>query len=254
MKVIIGDSSRGLCEALAEKLAEFAELEVLGTAQDGPELLKLCRKAPPDVLIVDALLPQKDGLSVVRELRNAQPGKSPAVFLLSFFSSNALSAEAAELGIQYFTLKPCDIADLATRVAHFNMEENAFSPRKQPSAGLNLELRITNILHEIGVPAHIKGYQYLREAISLAARDMDVVNAITKVLYPNIAKQFKTTSSRVERAIRHAIEVAWDRGDVEVLNAYFGYTVSTLKGKPTNSEFISMIADRLRLEQKRVGM
>ena len=136
-------------------------------------------------------------------------------------------------------------------MSKFNLTEGTFLPRKkQLMPELDLEMRVTKIIHDIGVPAHIKGYQYLRDSIILAVNDMEVVNAITKVLYPSIAKKYKTTSSRVERAIRHAIEVAWDRGDVEVLNSYFGYTVSNLKGKPTNSEFVSMIADRIRLERK----
>jgi two-component system response regulator (stage 0 sporulation protein A) len=146
--------------------------------------------------------------------------------------------------------QPCDLGDLAKRIATRNTG-TAFAPQtKALPPEVELEMRVTSIIHDIGVPAHIKGYQYLREAIIMTVNDMDTINAITKVLYPTVAKRYKTTSSRVERAIRHAIEVAWDRGDVEVLNSFFGYTVSNIKGKPTNSEFISMIADRIRLEQK----
>lgn len=251
MKVIIADNSKDLCELLQKELCRFENLEVAGSAQDGLTLLKLIRQWEPDILIVDALLPQKDGLAVVRCLQEAELRKKPAVFLLSFFTSDAMSSEAAALGVQYFTVKPCDLSDLAARVSKFNLTEGTFLPRQKPlMPEMDLEMRVTRIIHDIGVPAHIKGYQYLRDSIILAVNDMEVVNAITKILYPSIAKKYKTTASRVERAIRHAIEVAWDRGDVEVLNSYFGYTVSNLKGKPTNSEFVSMIADRIRLERK----
>lgn len=251
-KLVIADSDKSLCQSLEKALREQENLEVLGMAQDGTELLRLIQTLQPDVVITDALLPEKDGLAVLRAVQKDEAlRKKPAVFLLSHFSSAALSGEAVSLGVQYFTMKPCDLQELAARVSRYNLAEGVFEmQRKAPAPALRLELRATEILHELGVPAHIKGYQYLRDAIQMTVNDMDMINGVTKILYPTVAKHHKTSASRVERAIRHAIEVAWDRGDVEVLNTYFGYTVSNLKGKPTNSEFISMIADRLRLERK----
>ena len=185
MKVIIADNSKDLCDLLQKELRRFENLEVVGSAQDGLTLLKLIRQWEPDILIVDALLPQKDGLAVVRTLQEAELRKKPAVFLLSFFTSDAMSSEAAALGVQYFTMKPCDLSDLAARVSKFNLTEGTFLPRKkQLMPELDLEMRVTKIIHDIGVPAHIKGYQYLRDSIILAVNDMEVVNAITKVLYP----------------------------------------------------------------------
>ena len=250
IKVILGDDNLEFCQLLQRQLKTYTTVEVVGMAQDGVELLSLVREKQPDVLVLDAMLPQKDGLSVVRALREGDGGKPPSVFLLSSFSSDTVLAEAMALKVDHFTLKPCDLGDLAKRIATRNTG-TAFAPQtKALPPEVELEMRVTSIIHDIGVPAHIKGYQYLREAIIMTVNDMDTINAITKVLYPTVAKRYKTTSSRVERAIRHAIEVAWDRGDVEVLNSFFGYTVSNIKGKPTNSEFISMIADRIRLEQK----
>ncbi len=251
IKVILGDDNLEFCQLLQQQLKTYTTVEVVGTAQDGAELLALVREKQPDVLVLDAMLPKKDGLSVVRALREGDGSKLPAVFLLSSFSSDSVLAEAMALKVDHFTLKPCDLGDLAKRIATRNAGTPAFAPQvKALPPEVELEMRVTSIIHDIGVPAHIKGYQYLREAIIMTVNDMDIINAITKVLYPTVAKRYKTTSSRVERAIRHAIEVAWDRGDVEVLNSLFGYTVSNIKGKPTNSEFISMIADRIRLEQK----
>ena len=251
IKVILADDNMDFCQLLQRQLKTYTGLEVVGMAQDGVELLAMVKEKQPDVLVLDAMLPKKDGLSVVRALREGDPKQMPTVFLLSSFSSDSVLAEAMALKVDHFTLKPCDLGDLAKRVANHNAGAPAFAPpAKALPPEVELEMRVTSIIHDIGVPAHIKGYQYLREAIIMTVNDMDTINAITKALYPTVAKRYKTTSSRVERAIRHAIEVAWDRGDVEVLNGFFGYTVSNIKGKPTNSEFISMIADRIRLEQK----
>jgi len=161
-----------------------------------------------------------------------------------------VASAAANLGVRYLMLKPCDMAALVERLEEIRGGENLRSQAAQRTGTTNIEAMVTGIIHEIGVPAHIKGYQYLREAIIIAVNDMDVINAITKVLYPQVAKTFQTTPSRVERAIRHAIEVAWDRGDLDTLQRFFGYTVSNTKGKPTNSEFIALIADKLQLQLK----
>ena len=251
IKIILADDSMDFCEMLHMQLENYTGIQVVGKVQDGQELLTQIWEKQPDMIVVDAMLSKKDGLSVIRALQEAHLKKMPSVFVVSSFSSERMMAEAMALKVSYFTIKPCDLADLARRIAAHNTVMPMFNdPGKNLPPEVELEMRVTNIIHDIGVPAHIKGYQYLREAIIMTVKDMDIINAITKVLYPTVAKRYKTTSSRVERAIRHAIEVAWDRGDVEVLNGFFGYTVSNVKGKPTNSEFISMIADRIRLEQK----
>ena len=251
IKIILADDSMDFCEMLHMQLENYTGIQVVGKVQDGQELLTQIWEKQPDMIVVDAMLSKKDGLSVIRALQEAHLKKMPSVFVVSSFSSERMMAEAMALKVSYFTIKPCDLADLARRIAAHNTVMPVFNdPGKNLPPEVELEMRVTNIIHDIGVPAHIKGYQYLREAIIMTVKDMDIINAITKELYPTVAKRYKTTSSRVERAIRHAIEVAWDRGDVEVLNGFFGYTVSNVKGKPTNSEFISMIADRIRLEQK----
>ena len=251
IKIILADDSMDFCEMLHMQLENYTGIQVVGKVQDGQELLMQIWEKQPDMIVVDAMLSKKDGLSVIRALQEAHLKKMPSVFVVSSFSSERMMAEAMALKVSYFTIKPCDLADLARRIAAHNTVMPVFNdPGKNLPPEVELEMRVTNIIHDIGVPAHIKGYQYLREAIIMTVKDMDIINAITKVLYPTVAKRYKTTSSRVERAIRHAIEVAWDRGDVEVLNGFFGYTVSNVKGKPTNSEFISLIADRIRLEQK----
>ena len=176
--------------------------------------------------------------------------RKPAVLATSGFITDYVASAAANLGVRYLMLKPCDMTALAERMEEIRGEDKRKISQPHTGGKPNIEAMVTSIIHEIGVPAHIKGYQYLREAIIIAVNDMDVINAITKVLYPQVAKAFQTTPSRVERAIRHAIEVAWDRGDLDTLQRFFGYTVSNTKGKPTNSEFIALIADKLQLQLK----
>jgi len=216
---------------------------------DGEEALRLVRELSPDVLIMDMVLARMDGLEVLSGLELAS---QPKVLVLSGFVRGNMAELAAAKGASYFMMKPCKLSAVIERVRQLggavSQEEDSRSPA---GAHQSLESSVTSIIHEIGVPAHIKGYQYLREAIVMTVENMEVINAVTKVLYPEVAKRFSTTASRVERAIRHAIEVAWDRGDLETLQKYFGYTVSNAKGKPTNSEFIAMIADRLVLEQRK---
>ena len=252
IKVVIADDNSEFCEMLRGNLAKNKNLDVIGAASDGFELIALVNELRPDVIVTEAMMPRKDGLAAIRSINKMDLPKKPVAFVLSSFASDQMILEATELGVAYFMIKPCDFEALADRICHHNIAEQNFERGKKIDPDLDIEMRVTDIIHEIGVPAHIKGYQYLREAITMTVNNMDNINAITKVLYPTVAKKYKTTSSRVERAIRHAIEVAWDRGDVEVLNNFFGYTVSNVKGKPTNSEFISMIADRIRL-QRRVG-
>jgi len=201
-------------------------------------------------VVMDFVLARMDGLEVLSELA-ALPGR-PRVLVLSSFARGNMAELAAAHGADYYMMKPCKLSAVMERIRQLagQPQSGGEEPGRLSGESQNLESTVTSIIHEIGVPAHIKGYQYLREAIIIAVGDMDVINAVTKILYPEVAKRFGTTASRVERAIRHAIEVAWDRGDLETLQKYFGYTVSNAKGKPTNSEFIAMIADKLQLERK----
>ena len=235
--VLLADANEEFRALVRKIIDETEEFTVVGSVGDGAEALRLARQEAPDLLLMDVLLPGLDGFGVLKQLRELE--KPPKVILISAFCSDSVVSEAVELGANYFMFKPVEENALLDRM-------RALFGRDLPEERHPVELKnlVTSVIHEIGVPAHIKGYQYLREAIMIAVDDMDVINAVTKVLYPEVAKRFNTTPSRVERAIRHAIEVAWDRGDLETLQKYFGYTVST------NSEFIAMIADRLVLEQK----
>ena len=244
-KVLIADGSEEFRRLLADMMEGEEDLVLCGRTGDGEELLKLVGETHPDVVVMDLLLTGMDGLEVLEQLGDIRP----RVIVLSAFANSSLAERVAEGGADYCMLKPCRLSSLLERVRLLARGQGEEEESNVPAR--DLERRVTAIIHDIGVPAHIKGYQYLREAILLTVADMDIINAVTKVLYPTVAKKFGTTSSRVERAIRHAIEVAWDRGDLETLQKYFGYTVSNAKGKPTNSEFIAMIADRLLLEQRR---
>ena len=245
--VIIADSAEDFCHALSGALQHTDGFQVLGTATDGEQVIRMVTERKPAVLVLDMMLPKKDGISVLKMIHSLP--ERPLVLATSGFITDYVTSCVASLGVQYLMLKPCDVSAIVERLQEIRGDDR----KKLPVKGSNqtsIESMVTSIIHEIGVPAHIKGYQYLREAIILAVEDMDVINAITKVLYPQVAKTFQTTPSRVERAIRHAIEVAWDRGDLDTLQRFFGYTVSNTKGKPTNSEFIALIADKLQLQLK----
>ncbi len=252
IRVLIADEDAEFRKLLDETLTRDNRVEIVGSFADGNGLARQILDCAPDVLLLDPMLPGVDGLTVLHELNDATPAKMPVIFVLSGFASQEMTAECNALGVSFYLRKPVDLQALAQRVSRYGAQRNfsRTSAVRMPDADTEIEMRVTNIIHQIGVPAHIKGYQYLREAIIMTIHDMESINAITKILYPTVAKKFKTTPSRVERAIRHAIEVAWDRGDVDTLQEYFGFTVSGTKGKPTNSEFISMVADRLRLELK----
>ncbi len=248
IKVLVADGSEEFRAVLVEQLSAEAGMEVVGETGDGAEALDLLETTAPDVVVMDLVLQRVDGLEVLEKL--GRLSQRPRVLVLSGLVQGSVAQLAVAAGADYYMVKPCRLTAVAQRVrqlAGLNRE----APETQPELDSRpkLEAVVTGIIHEIGVPAHIKGYQYLREAILIAAKDMDVINGVTKVLYPEVAKRYGTTASRVERAIRHAIEVAWDRGDLETLQKYFGYTVSNTKGKPTNSEFIAMIADQLQLGQ-----
>ena len=246
--ILIADTSEEFRTALAEALQSEEGLEVIGQTNDGQDAIRLARELAPDILVMDLVLGRADGFDVLEAV-------SPlpvSTLVLSGFARGAMADQVAARGGDYYMVKPCRIPSVIERVrllANQPWYEDLLPD--QPSAlRQTLETNVTAIIHEIGVPAHIKGYQYLREAIIMTVEDMEVINAVTKILYPEVARKFGTTASRVERAIRHAIEVAWDRGDLDTLQKYFGFTVSNSKGKPTNSEFIAMIADRLQLQRR----
>ena len=247
--ILIADTSEEFRAVLVEAFQAEEGLEVVGQTSDGQEAIQLVNERGPDILIMDLVLGRMDGFDVL----DAVKGKPVSTLILSSFARGCMAEQVAARGGDYYMMKPCRVASVVERVRLLASDRWAEDSEPAPSAAASrqsLEASVTAIIHEIGVPAHIKGYQFLRDAILLTAADPDYINAVTKRLYPQIAKQNGTTASRVERAIRHAIEVAWDRGDVEVLNSYFGYTIHNLRGKPTNSEFIAMIADKMRLDKK----
>ncbi len=246
--VLIADGAEEFSMGLTNALQRTEDFEVLGTASDGEQAIRMITRCKPDILVLDLMLSKQDGISVLKAISGME--HPPRTLATSVFMNEYISTAATNLGVQYLMLKPCDMGALVDRLEEIRGGESLRTSNLRRLGKANIETMVTSIIHEIGVPAHIKGYQYLREAIIIAVNDMDVINAITKVLYPQVAKTFGTTPSRVERAIRHAIEVAWDRGDLDTLQRFFGYTVSNTKGKPTNSEFIALIADKLQLQLK----
>lgn len=232
----------------------FAEngFEAKFCEKDGSKVVESMRNFRPDIVIMDMFMSGIDGIGVMRGVKKSKEIPCPVFVILSGFDSLMLQKEAINAGADYYVIKPFQLSDLIERLTEL-MEcrtEVSFGTGEVYSLDHELEITITDILHQIGVPAHIKGYHYLRDSIIMSVKHPEIINAVTKELYPSVAKKYDTTSSRVERAIRHAIEVAWDRGDVDILNSYFGYTIHNGRGKPTNSEFIAMIADRLRLRKQ----
>ena len=247
--ILIADTSEEFRAVLVEAFQAEEGLEVVGQTSDGQEAIQLVNDLCPDILIMDLVLGRMDGFDVL----DAVKGKPVSTLILSSFARGCMAEQVAARGGDYYMMKPCRVASVVERVRLLADRRWTEGSERTPGGNANrqsLEASVTAIIHEIGVPAHIKGYQYLREAIIMTVEDMDVINAVTKILYPEVARKFGTTASRVERAIRHAIEVAWDRGDLDTLQKYFGFTVSNSKGKPTNSEFIAMIADRLVLQRR----
>ncbi len=252
LKVLIADDSTEFGQVCANALGGYG-MEVFFCEKDGQIVVGKAEELKPDVILADVFMPNLDMLGVLRELKQLFGNNMPMVMAMSGFDNPRLEKETLSSGASYYFLKPFDMNTLAERIIQLSNWRNDSAPivaKNNVVTDSDLELLITEIIHQIGVPAHIKGYHYLREAIILSVKNTDVINSVTKLLYPTVAKKHKTTSSRVERAIRHAIEVAWDRGDVDVLNSYFGYTIQNSRGKPTNSEFIAMIADKLRLQLK----
>ena len=265
ISVVIADDNRKLLDMLQERMSLEHDINIIAMTGDGKEALGLIREKRPEVVLLDSILPSLDGLAVLEQLKEEEK-KNTSVIMLSAMGQDLLAEEAYSLGVRYFLLKPVDLDNLLHKIRQCkntfktnkedtsykafinNTDDEKFSKEKSPQ--VTLEIIVTNIIHEIGVPAHIKGYQYLRDSILMAVQDMDILNSITKQLYPAIAVRNHTTASRVERAIRHAIEVAWSRGRMDTIDELFGYTVNAVKGKPTNSEFIALIADKIRLEYK----
>ena len=249
-------------------LEKEENIEVVGMAKDGNEAFEMIKTLNPDVALLDVIMPHLDGLGVLELIKAENLEKTPTCIMLSAVGQDKITQKAINLGAEYYVIKPFDITLLIKRIKEIKFHEQgalarggSFISREIKAQYIDipienkkdegsLEALVTNIIHEVGVPAHIKGYQYLREAIMMVVNDIEVINQITKLLYPKIAEKYKTTPSRVERAIRHAIEVAWGRGEQDTVESIFGYTISAAKGKPTNSEFIAMIADKLRLELK----
>lgn len=251
IKVLIAEENREFREMLANAIENETGFELASKTGDGADAVSKIKVQTPDVVILGSMLPSVDGLGVVQAINSSDVKKRPIIFMTSLTANEALAQASAELGVTYFMVKPFSPDTLIDRIKMFAGDRGINRRSDLPAASQeSIELMVTSIIHEIGVPAHIKGYHYLREAIILAVNNIDIINAITKVLYPTVARKFDTTPSRVERAIRHAIETAWNRGDLDTLNRFFGYTVSNTKGKPTNSEFIAMIADKLNLELK----
>ncbi|PBE40168.1 sporulation transcription factor Spo0A [Clostridioides difficile] len=265
IKIVLADDNKDFCQVLKEYLSNEDDIDILGIAKDGIEALDLVKKTQPDLLILDVIMPHLDGLGVIEKLNTMDIPKMPKIIVLSAVGQDKITQSARNLGADYYIVKPFDFVVFINRIRELvSNRVTQVEPKPRPvqetqmtrsdfvkNVG-NIETEITNIIHEIGVPAHIKGYLYLREAIKMVIDNVELLGAVTKELYPSIAKKFNTTPSRVERAIRHAIEVAWSRGKVDTINQLFGYTVHNTKGKPTNSEFIAMIADKLRLEHSMV--
>ncbi|MEG0832483.1 MAG: sporulation transcription factor Spo0A [Oscillospiraceae bacterium] len=250
LTVLVADNSTEFSKVCMVELTKKG-FKVIECEKDGGVVEEKVRNEKPDVVILDMFLPGKDAIGIIGDVNADGTLGKPAFIVLSGFDNPIMEREVIKAGAAYYILKPFDISLLISRVEMFSGKR--IEKEIAPVNKIDLEVMVTDIIHQIGVPAHIKGYHYLRDAIIMSIEDTEMINAVTKRLYPSIAKRFKTTSSRVERAIRHAIEVAWDRGDVDVLNSYFGYTIHSLRGKPTNSEFIAMISDKVRLTVKRTG-
>ena len=260
IEVAIADDNERMIHMLGSMIESDNELELVGQADNGKDIYDIIKEIEPDVVLLDIIMPKEDGLTVMERInRDDSMKKHPVFIVVSAVSQERITEDAFNLGAYYYILKPFDNDMVLRRIKNLKHGVRGSVPKlaaKSSSEHVmqllerNLEMDVTNVIHEIGVPAHIKGYQYLRDAIIMSVNDMEMLNSITKILYPTIAKKHHTTPSRVERAIRHAIEVAWSRGKLDAIDEMFGYTVNSGKGKPTNSEFIALIADKIRLEYR----
>lgn len=282
IRLMLVDDNKNFRDVLSDYFRNLSDITVVAESGDGAEAISIIESAKPDVVILDLIMPQLDGIGVLEHFHNSMNIHKPKFIMVSSFAQDVTTQKVMSLGASYFMIKPFDLITLTERIKMVASEgklyfiNDEFSEMEAKATGTvgymnalgithredykpkvrepenkeskGLEIEVTKLMHDIGVPAHIKGYQYLRDSIMLAISDQQVINAMTKVLYPCIAKKHQTTPSRVERAIRHAIEVAWNRGQIEIFNEVFGYSISTGRGKPTNGEFIAMIADRIRLK------
>ncbi len=260
--VAIAEDNELMLGLLEDIVTNDKELDVVGTARNGEDIYKIIKEDEPDVVLLDIVMPKLDGLGVLDKVNQDKSIKKlPTFIMVSAIGQDRVTEDAFNLGADYYIMKPFDENMIISRIKRVKKEKtekkaeipsvfSAKTDKKIEKTEEDLETDVTEIIHEVGVPAHIKGYQYLRDAIVMSVKDMDMLNSITKILYPTIAKKYQTTPSRVERAIRHAIEVAWSRGRMDTLDGMFGYTINRGKGKPTNSEFIALITDRIRLDYK----
>ena len=262
LNIAIADDNERMVNLLETLINDDNDLELVGQADNGKDIYDIIKDKEPDVVLLDIIMPKVDGLTVMEKVnQDSSMKKHPAFIVISAVGQERITENAFNLGACYYIMKPFDNDMILNRIKHFknygmgkNREQRKIGTGEnvREMAGRNLEMDVTDIIHEIGVPAHIKGYQYLRDAIAMSVEDQEMMSSVTKILYPAIAKRNQTTASRVERAIRHAIEVAWGRGKMETIDEVFGYTISTGKGKPTNSEFIALISDKILLEYKKI--
>lgn len=254
IRVVLADDNREFCETVREFLSRQSDLELVGMAQNGVEVLEVLSQQKPDVLILDVIMPHLDGIGVLERLSQESREGRPKVIALTAFGHEALTHQISALGADYYILKPFSLDVLGQRIRQLVSAREVQAPPVATSAAVaptrQMDVEVTRIIHEVGIPAHIKGYLYLREAILMVIDDVELLSLVTKELYPSVARKYKTTPSRVERAIRHAIEVAWNRGNLTAIHRIFSHTVSRERGKPTNSEFIAMVADKLRMESR----
>ncbi len=247
-RILVVDDDRTFTAALEDYFATFDEYHICGVAENGQRALELIEQRSPDLVVLDLVMPVLDGIGVLEKLPELGLENPPKVIFITSFAQQNLTKRAMELGASYYMMKPVSLGTLEKRIRQLRQDPAEVAVSQQPSN--SVEIEITRVIHQMGVPAHVKGYQYLREAIALVSEEVNLMGAVTKELYPMIAEKYDTTASRVERAIRHAIELAWDRGNVDMMNKYFGYTINIERGKPTNSEFIAMIADKIRMGEK----
>jgi two-component system response regulator (stage 0 sporulation protein A) len=250
IRVAIADDNREFVSIIQEYLNQQPDIDLVGVAYNGEEILTIIEEKKPDVVILDIIMPHLDGIGVLERINDSN-GRRPKIIMLTAFGQESITQRVVELGADYYILKPFNMDVISSRIRQ--LASTITSQRPVVAQALKarpIDLEVTNIIREIGIPAHIKGYQYLRDAIMMIIAEIELLGAVTKVLYPMIAEKYSTTPSRVERAIRHAIEVAWGRGNMEMINRIFGYTIKLEKGKPTNSEFMAMIADKLRMEMR----
>lgn len=259
LNVAVADDNERMLQLLGELITNDEDLHLVGMAKDGEEAYQLIKEKEPDVVLLDIVMPKLDGLGVLDKVNaDTKIKKHPSFVMVSAIGQEQITEAAFAKGASYYIMKPFNNEMIIHRIKSLKanakpLEVKRIQPYEKVSEKpkLNLEEAVTAMIHDVGVPAHIKGYQYLRDAILMSVEDMDMLNSVTKILYPEVAKKYQTTSSRVERAIRHAIEVAWSRGKVETIEDMFGYTVSVGKGKPTNSEFIALITDKIRMKQQK---